>query len=58
MVDEEEGIDKERLVVYWVELVMELVIMIIESDDDDEGRGIVVIYMFMRNVLGKFNINE
>lgn len=58
MVDEEEGIDKERLVLYWVELVMELVIMIIESDDDDEGRGIVVIYMFMRNVLGKFNINE
>lgn len=55
---DEEGIDKDRLAAYRAEPVTELAIMITESDDDEEGRGIVATYMFMRNALGKLNINE
>lgn len=58
MADEEGGIDRDRLASYRAEPVTELAIMITESDDDDEGRGIVATYMFMRNALGKLNINE
>lgn len=56
--EEEEDMDSETLAAYRAEPETELSIMITECNDDQEGRGLVEAYMFMRNALGKLNINE
>lgn len=50
--------DSEQLAAYRAEPTTELAIIITESNDDEEGRGIVGMYMFMRKALGKLQINE
>lgn len=57
---DEEDIDSDKLAAYRAEPTTELAILITESDDDDEGRGLVRVYMFMRKALGKLQneINE
>lgn len=57
---DEDDIDSDKLAAYRAEPTTELAILITESNDDDEGRGLVRVYMFMRKALGKlqFEINE
>lgn len=55
---DEEDIDIENMAEYRAEPSTELAILVTESKDNDEGRKLVEMYMFMRKELGKLNINE
>lgn len=54
----EEDLDSDTLAAYRAEPSTELSIMVTESNDDGEGRGMVEAYMFLRRALGKLHIDE